>query len=78
MKINVEALTTPRERGVVGGFEVDAHQTQNRAQKALHLAQWQIEDESQPQSCLDRVIGELPLRTTQPRRRWFPRGNLVF
>jgi len=78
MQVDIEALTAPRERGVIGGFSVDAHQRQNRAQKSLRLAQWQIEDEPQRQGCLDRVIGELPLRTTQLGWRWFPGGNSVF
>jgi hypothetical protein len=54
MQIDIEALTTPRERGVIGGFKVDAHQRQDRAQKAFRLAQWQIEEEPQRQSCFDR------------------------
>jgi hypothetical protein len=42
MKINVEALTTPRERGVVGSFEINVHQRQDRPQKSLRLSQRKV------------------------------------
>ncbi len=40
-----EALTPPRERGVIRRFEVGAHQDQDRPQEALGLAQGQPEDD---------------------------------
>ena len=45
VELDLEALTAPRERGVVGGFEIDAQQRQDRPQAALRLAQWQPENE---------------------------------
>jgi hypothetical protein len=33
-KINVEALSTPRERGVVGSLEISVHQRMNRPQSS--------------------------------------------
>ena len=77
MQIDIEALTTPRERGVIGGFEINVHQRQDRPQKALRLAQWQIEDEPQRQSCLDCVIGELPLSASSSSWRWLPGGDRI-
>ncbi len=56
MQIGIEALTASRERGVDGSFEINVHQRQDRPQKALRLAQWQIEDEPQRQSCLNCMI----------------------
>ena len=44
MQIDIEALTTPRERGVVGSLESDTHQRQDRPQEALGLSKRQLED----------------------------------
>ncbi len=54
-------LATSREGGVIGRFEIESHQRKYGSQKTLSLAQWEIEDEAQRQSRLNRVIGELPL-----------------
>ncbi len=46
MQPDIEALTTPREGGVVGSFEIDVHQGQHRPQEAFCLAKRQLEDEA--------------------------------
>jgi len=66
MQRDIEVLATTRERGVVGSFEINIDQRQNRPQEALRLTKRQLEDKAQRQSCLDRVVGELPLCTTRP------------
>ena len=38
-EFNRERLTSSGERGVVGGFEIDTHQRQDRPQEAFRLAQ---------------------------------------
>jgi hypothetical protein len=40
MQMDTEALTAPRERGVVGSLKIDIHQRQYRPQKTFRLAQW--------------------------------------
>ena len=37
MQVDVETPTSPRERGVIGSFEINVHQRQDRPQKALRL-----------------------------------------
>jgi hypothetical protein len=61
IELNIEALTTPQERGGVGSFEIDVRQGQDRSQEALRLTERQLEDEPEHQSGLDRMIGELSL-----------------
>ncbi len=78
MQIGIEVMATTRESCVIWGFKSQLHQRQYRSQKALRLAQWQIEDEPQRQSCLDRLIRELFLGTSPAGRCRFPRGNRVF
>ena len=65
MQIDIEVLTTTRHGGVIWGFKSQLHQRKYRSQKALRLAQWQLEDEGQCKSRFDRVIGELSLSPTQ-------------
>ena len=75
IQIDIEAPTTPRERGVVGSLERDSHQRKYGSQKTLSLAQWEIEDEAQRQSRLNRVIGELPLSPSSSSWGRFPGGD---
>jgi len=49
---------------VVGSFEIDVHQGQDRSHEALCLTERQLEDEPEHQSGLDRMIGELSLTTS--------------
>ncbi len=78
MQVDIEALTAPRERSVIGSLEVDTHQRQYRPQEVLRLTQWEIEDQAQSQSGFDRVIGEFPLGTTTASWGRLPGGNRVF
>ena len=55
-QLDREVLAPPRERGVVGRFEVNVHQEQDQPQEAFRLAQGQSEDESERQRRLDRKI----------------------
>ena len=73
----IEALTPPRERGVIWRFEVWAHQDQDRPQEALGLAQGQPEDEPERQCGLDREVREFPRPARPTRRRRSPRVHRV-
>ena len=73
----IEALTPPRERGVIWRFEVGAHQDQDRPQEALGLAQGQPEDEPERQCGLDREVREFPRPARPTRRRRSPRVHRV-
>jgi hypothetical protein len=75
MEIDIEVLTTTREGGVIGSFEIDLHQGQDRSQKSLYLAKRESENETQCQGGLDCVIGELPLGTPSAGRCRFPRHD---
>ena len=75
MQINVEVLTTPREGGVIGSFEIDTHQGEDRPQEALRLTKRQLEDKAQRQGGFDRVVGELSLGTSLAGWCRFPRGD---
>jgi hypothetical protein len=55
-QLDRKVLAPPRKRGVVGRFEVDVHQGQDRAHEALRLAQRQPEDEPERQRGLNRQI----------------------
>ena len=73
VQLDVEGLTPARKRGVVGRFEIDVHQGENRPQEALRLAQGQPEDEPERQRGRDREIREPPLPTGLTGRRRSPR-----
>ncbi len=66
-------LATLRERGVIGRFEINIDQKQNRPQEALRLAQRQVENEPRSQGCLNRTIREPSLGTSL--RGWTEYGG---
>ena len=70
---DVEVPTPARQRGVVGRFEIDVHQAEDRPQETLRLAQGQPEDEPERQRGLDREIREPLLPTGLTGRRRSPR-----
>ena len=76
-EFNRERLTSSGERGVVGGFEIDTHQRQDRPQEAFRLAQGQPEDKAERQRRLDRTVRELLRRAWSTGRRRAPRGRGV-
>ena len=73
----IEVLTPPRERRVIGCIEIDVHQGEDRTEEALGLAQWQPKDEPQRHGCLDREIRELPRSARSTGRHRSPRLNRV-
>ena len=56
-----EVLTAPGERRVIGRRQVDAQESEHRYQKALGLAERQVEDETQRQGCFNGDVRILPL-----------------
>jgi hypothetical protein len=44
VRTDIEALTTPREGGVVGSFKIGTHQYQHRPHESLRLSKRQLED----------------------------------
>ncbi len=58
---DVEVPTPARQRGVVGRFEIDVHEGEDRPQETLCLAQGQPEDEPERQRGRNRKIREPPL-----------------
>ena len=70
VQLDVEVPTPARQRGVVGRFEVDVHQGEDRPQETLRLAQGQTEDQPERQRGGDREIREplLPTRLTGRHR----------
>ena len=56
-----EMLTASRERGVIGGREIDAQHPEDRCQAALGLTQRSVEDETERQGGFDGEIGLLEL-----------------
>lgn len=65
---HLQARALPRERRVIWDFGIDSHQPQERPEKALGLAQREMEYEAKCQRGLDRQVGELGLRTSTPIR----------
>jgi hypothetical protein len=65
MPIGIQVLATTRESGVIWAFKSQLHQRRYRLQETLRLSKWQLENELEYQSCLDRVVGELSLSPTQ-------------
>ena len=74
---DLQALTPPRERGVVGGLEINTHQRQHRPQEPLRLAQRQLENKPECQCGLDRQIGEPRLPAGRPDGDGAPRIRSV-
>ena len=52
-------LTASRERGVIGGREIDAQHPEDRGQDALGLTQRSVEEETERQGGFDGEIGIL-------------------
>jgi hypothetical protein len=75
MQIDAEWLTASRESGVVGSFQIDAHQRQDGPQEAFRLPKRQLENKPKHQSRLDRLIGELPLPASSTGRCRLPGGG---
>ena len=71
-EFNRARLTSSGERGVVGGFEIDTQQRQDRPQEAFRLAQGQPEDKAERQRRLDRTVRELLRRAWSTGRRRAP------
>ena len=69
-----EMLTASRERGVIGGREIDAQHPEDRCQEALGLTQRYVEDETERQGGFDGEIGILelpaPPADAQPLPTW--------
>ena len=53
---DIEMLPAPGERRVIGRWQVEAPQPEQRRQKALGLAEREVEDEAQRQGCFDGDI----------------------
>ncbi len=60
-KPHIEMLAAPRERRVIWRGEAEAHHPEERVQKPLGLAEWQVEDEAESQRSLDGDVGVLQL-----------------
>ena len=73
IECQIEMLTPMRERRVIRGLEVGAHQGQHGPQEALGLAQRPPEDQPQHQRGQDGHVRELPRSTRSTRRRRSPR-----
>ena len=58
-----QMLTAPRERRIVGGFEVEAHHPEQGVQEPFGLAQREMVEEPQGQGGLDGEIRVPPLPT---------------
>ena len=77
-KGELEVLAAPRERRPIGRGQIEAHQTEERRQEPLGLAEGQGEDEPDRQRRFNREVGGTttacpagrPPRA--PRRRWRP------
>ena len=72
-----EMLTASRERGVIGGREIDAQHPEDRCQDALGLTQWSVEDETERQGGFDGEIGILELPAPPADASRCPRGDRV-
>ena len=72
-----EMLTASRERGVIGGREIDAQHPEDRGQDALGLTQRYVEDETERQGGFDGEIGRLELPAPPADASRCPRGDRV-
>ena len=72
-----ERLTASRERGVIGGREIDAQHPEDRGQEALGLTQRSVEDETERQGGFDGEIGILELPAPPADASRCPRGDRV-
>ena len=69
--------TASRERGVIGGREIDAQPPEDRCQEALGLTQRYVEDETERQGGFDGEIGILELPAPPADASRCPRGDRV-
>ena len=72
-----EMLTASRERGVIGGREIDAQHPEDRGQDALGLTQRSVEEETERQGGFDGEIGILELPAPPADASRCPRGDRV-
>ena len=72
-----EMLSASRERGVIGGREIDAQHPEDRGQEALGLTQRSVEDETERQGGFDGEIGILELPAPPADASRCPRGDRV-
>ena len=72
-----ERLTASRERGVIGGREIDAQHPEDRGQDALGLTQRSVEEETERQGGFDGEIGILELPAPPADASRCPRGDRV-
>ena len=72
-----EMLTASRERGVIGGREIDAQHPEDRGQAALGLTQRYVEEETERQGGFDGEIGILELPAPPADASRCPRGDRV-
>ena len=70
-------LTASRERGVIGGREINAQPPDDRCQDALGLTQRSGEDETERQGGFDGEIGRLELPAPPADASRYPRGDRV-
>ena len=70
-------LTASRERGVIGGREIDAQHPEDRGQEALGLTQRSVEEETERQGGFDGEIGILELPAPPADASRCPRGDRV-
>ena len=70
-------LTASRERGVIGGREIDAQHPEDRGQDALGLTQRSVEEETERQGGFDGEIGILELPAPPADASRCPRGDRV-
>ena len=70
-------LTASRERGVIGGREIDAQHPDDRGQDALGLTQRSVEEETERQGGFDGEIGILELPAPPADASRCPRGDRV-
>ena len=70
-------LTASRERGVIGGREIDAQPPEDRGQDALGLTQRYVEEETERQGGFDGEIGILELPAPPADASRCPRGDRV-
>ena len=72
-----EMLTASRERGVIGGREIDAQHPEDRCQEALGLTHRSVEEETERQGGFDGEIGILELPAPPADASRCPRGDRV-
>ena len=72
-----EMLTASRERGVIGGREIDAQPPEDRGQEALGLTHRSVEEETERQGGFDGEIGILELPAPPADASRCPRGDRV-